>query len=85
MIPRTTECEELIDQLVSGVQKDHCIFHGVYGHVGHSYETSEDRKALDYLAAEFKALEEAAATVKLRHPNDPLTLSVGATPTTTSL
>ena len=85
VIPSTPECEELIDELVSSAQKDHCIFHGIYAHAGHSYDTRKDWEALDYLAAEFKALEEVAASIKSRRPNDPLTLSVGATPTATSL
>ena len=85
VIPGTPECLELVDKLASSAEKGHCVFRAIYAHAGHSYETREDWKALDYLAAEFKALEEVAAAVKSRCPGGPLTLSVGATPTTTSL
>ena len=85
VIPQTPECEQLIGELISAADKGYCIFHGIYAHAGHSYETREDWKALDYLAVEFKALEEVAASVKSRRPNEPLMLSVGATPTATCL
>lgn len=85
VIPSTPECEELIDKLLASAADGHCVFHGIYAHAGHSYETRDDWKALDYLAAEFKSLEEVATSIRARRPTDPLMLSVGASPTATSL
>ncbi|KAH8734485.1 putative serine dehydratase domain-containing protein [Ilyonectria robusta] len=85
VVPGTTECETLIEQLLANETEGKCVFHGIYAHAGHSYETREDWKALDHLAAEFKALEEVAASIVSKLPGHTLTLSVGASPTATSL
>lgn len=85
VIPNTPECEAVIDAVIASARKDHCAFHAIYAHAGHSYETRQDWQALDYLAAEFKALEEVASSIKAKGAGDTLVLSVGATPTTTSL
>ncbi|KAH6900617.1 putative serine dehydratase domain-containing protein [Thelonectria olida] len=83
--PNTPECEVLTAQLLASEENGKCVFHGIYAHAGHSYETREDWKALDHLAIEFKALEEVAHHITAKQPSHPLTLSVGASPTATSL
>ena len=85
VIPSTAECETLIDGIIAAADAGSCLFHGIYAHAGHSYQAREDWKALDYLAAEFKALEAVSSAIRKRRPSDPLVLSVGATPTATSL
>lgn len=86
--PHTPDCAHLVRQLLARDAADKCLFHGLYAHAGNSYETREDWQALDHLAAEFRALDNVARTVVAAgmppdHP--PLTLSVGASPTATSL
>lgn len=83
--PNTPECEVLIERLLAqhGVGKS--VFHGIYAHAGNSYETREDWEALGHLALEFKALEEVAGVIRAKSPEHHLTLSVGASPTATSL
>ncbi|KKA28701.1 hypothetical protein TD95_003787 [Thielaviopsis punctulata] len=61
------------------------VFHGLYIHAGHSYDTRKDWDALDYLMGEFESLAEGAAMVTAEKPGAKLVLSVGATPTATSL
>ncbi|KAH7155801.1 putative serine dehydratase domain-containing protein [Dactylonectria estremocensis] len=83
--PGTKECETLVEHLLASDGAGKCVLHGIYAHAGHSYETREDWKALDHLAAEFKALEEVAKMIISKRPGHALTLSVGASPTATSL
>lgn len=85
VIPSTPECEDLMKALLAYHASSKLEFHGIYAHAGHSYEAREDWKALDYLNAEFQALEEVAAAIEKIAPGHKLTLSVGASPTTTSL
>lgn len=85
VIPSTPECEALIDEIIAAADNGSCLFYGIYAHAGHSYQAREDWKALDYLAAEFKALEAVSLSIRKRRPSDRLVLSVGATPTATSL
>ncbi|KAL2211341.1 hypothetical protein CC79DRAFT_1353432 [Sarocladium strictum] len=85
VIPSTTDCEDLIEALLAHHAAGKLIFHGIYAHAGHSYEAREDWKALDYLNAEFKALEVISTSIEKKAPGHNLTLSVGASPTTTSL
>lgn len=92
--PDTPECKKLVDQLLLSETVGAAVLLGLYAHAGHSYSTRRDWQAMDILAAEFAALRQVASTVRARltHPSDdgssparPLVLSVGATPTTTSL
>lgn len=85
VIPSTPDCEDLIKALLAHHNAGKLVFFGIYAHAGHSYEAREDWRAMDYLNAEFKALEEVAASIEAKKPGHALTLSVGASPTTTSL
>lgn len=85
VLSNTPECEILIDRLLEHHAEGKSIFHGIYAHAGNSYETREDWEALKHLAVEFEALEVVAAVVKSKNADHPLTLSVGASPTATSL
>lgn len=86
VIPGTDVCSQLISSVLSLSNRDVCIFHGLYSHAGHSYSSSSQTAALDYLRQEFEALlvtseqVHSAAAAKL-----PLVLSVGATPTSSAI
>ncbi|KAI1282670.1 putative serine dehydratase domain-containing protein [Xylaria sp. FL0933] len=62
------------------------VFFGLYSHAGHSYASREDWAAMGILGKEFAALHAVAKIVHAEHrPEHPLVLSVGATPTVTTL
>lgn len=85
VIPGTADCENLIAQVLAKEDAGACVFHGIYAHAGQSYEARKDWQALDYLAAEFKSLQDVATSISAKRPGHELTLSVGASPTATSL
>jgi D-serine deaminase-like pyridoxal phosphate-dependent protein len=85
VIPGSDACAQLLDTVLAAEDAGTCVFQGIYAHAGHSYETRRDWQALDYLAAEFASLRDVAALVAQKRPGHALTLSVGASPTATSL
>jgi D-serine deaminase-like pyridoxal phosphate-dependent protein len=86
VIPETTPCTELIASVFSLAKRNECVFHGLYSHAGHSYSSNSQTVALDYLRQELESLLVTVGTVHLTFANQtPLVLSVGATPTTTSI
>ena len=59
---------------------------GLYSHAGHSYAGNSAEEAMDLLTEEIKTLQAASAYVKKRNrAHRPMILSVGATPTATSI
>lgn len=87
VIPTSESYPQLVDAVLSAEKNGSCIFHGLYCHAGHSYGLREDWEAMKWLAAEFAELIKAAGRVrdKISQDHEPLVLSVGATPTTTSI
>lgn len=85
VIPGTDPCPELVDAILKHESTGTLSFLGIYAHAGQSYQAREDWKALDYLIAEFKSLEEVAGVISEKAPGHPLVLSVGASPTATAL
>lgn len=85
VVPGSPDCLRLIDQLLVSEAVGSCIFMGVYTHASQSYEAREDWEALKFLGLEFSSLQSVARDVRKERPNHPLVLSVGATPTVTSL
>ncbi|KAM3086077.1 hypothetical protein ACMFMF_000031 [Clarireedia jacksonii] len=86
VIPETTACTDLIASVFSLANRNECVFHGLYSHAGHSYSSNSQAVALDYLRQELESLLVTIDTVHSKFPkNTPLVLSVGATPTTTSI
>lgn len=75
---------DLITSTLALASSGSCHLLGLYAHAGHSYKGANKSAALDILTEEFKALLEAS---KLIQPSltYPLVLSVGATPSTTSI
>ncbi|GAB1310554.1 Serine dehydratase domain-containing protein [Madurella fahalii] len=85
VVPSSPACETLIDEVLAEEAKGNCVLQGLYAHAGHSYGTREDWGAMEYLAGEFAGLAGVARLVRQKSPNHPLVLSVGATPTTTTI
>ncbi|KAI1801204.1 putative serine dehydratase domain-containing protein [Daldinia bambusicola] len=87
VIPGTPESNKLIDQLLASEEAGSSVLLGVYCHAGHSYAARKDWEAMGILGQEFEALKQVAEVVRdKRAPGkDPLVLSVGATPTTTTI
>ncbi|KAK4648035.1 uncharacterized protein QC761_106570 [Podospora bellae-mahoneyi] len=77
--------EVLIDAVLEAEKQNKCVLHGVYIHAGHSYGTRTDWAALGYLAQEFQICLDFAEAIRKRSPGHKLVLSVGATPTATTI
>lgn len=90
VIPESETCSQLITSLLAlqDLQKIHLL--GVYAHAGHSYSSNSSATAIDFLRLEFEALLITAVSIQSASSSpspfqQPLVLSVGATPTTTSV
>ncbi|KAF4625620.1 hypothetical protein G7Y89_g12545 [Cudoniella acicularis] len=83
--PQTAACSTLISSLLALESQGHLHLLGLYSHAGHSYSSSNRASALDYLRQEFESLFVTSSAVHSISPSKPLVLSVGATPTTTSV
>ncbi|KAI1772629.1 putative serine dehydratase domain-containing protein [Hypoxylon cercidicola] len=84
VVPDTPACGALVDALLASEGKGESALLGLYTHAGHSYATRRDWEAMGILSAEFAALKQVAALVREKRP-EPLVLSVGATPTATTI
>ncbi|KAI0020762.1 putative serine dehydratase domain-containing protein [Xylariomycetidae sp. FL0641] len=78
-------CAALVGQLLLSETVGSSVFLGLYTHAGHSYAARRDWEAMGVLGDEFAALRDVAAAVRRERPGHPLVLSVGATPTATTL
>ncbi|RFU33805.1 hypothetical protein B7463_g2555, partial [Scytalidium lignicola] len=80
---------DILSELVPGAlelsSRGSAVLYGLYSHAGHSYYQGSKAAAVDLLRQEFEALLVTAETVLEASPSIPLVLSVGATPTTTSI
>lgn len=96
VVPGTSTCTSLITALLASEAAGASELLGVYSHAGHSYATREDWEAMGILGAEFEGLKEVAEEVQreqkkahVQNPSHtthrPLVLSVGATPTATTI
>lgn len=85
-IPHTEASSELVDALVLLHAGGTLVFHGLYIHAGHSYDSRESWQALKFLLEEIDVLGRFADALGIRSSQKlPLVLSVGASPTATSL
>jgi D-serine deaminase-like pyridoxal phosphate-dependent protein len=89
--PGSPTCNALITNLLSLHSQNVIHLLGLYSHAGQSYTSTSRVAALDYLRQEFEALLVTTTSIHA-HPDSeylspeiPLVLSVGATPTTTSI
>ncbi|KAI1366259.1 putative serine dehydratase domain-containing protein [Xylaria arbuscula] len=79
-------CVALVRELLLSETVGSSIFWGLYSHAGYSYASREDWEAMNVLGVEFGTLYDVARDVVQKdRPDHPLVLSVGATPTVTSL
>lgn len=85
VLPTSEEALEVITSVLEVESQGHVILTGLYSHAGHSYSGASRATALDYLRQEFEALLVTAEFVRSSSPGKALVLSVGATPTTTSV
>ena len=89
VIPNSSRCSELIEAVLASEKAGGCILHGLYIHAGYSYGHREDWAALKTLADEFTTLASVAEEVRSKTSpgsgHHPLVLSVGATPTATTI
>jgi D-serine ammonia-lyase len=85
VMPNSQDCSRLIDKLLLSEAVGSCVFLGIYTHASQSYEARKDWEGLDFLSLEFSSLQTVAWAIRKERPNHPLVLSVGATPTVTSL
>ncbi|XXH03049.1 hypothetical protein Hte_009439 [Hypoxylon texense] len=88
VIPNTPACAALVDALLASEGRGESALLGLYCHAGHSYATRRDWEAMGILSAEFAGLKQVAVLVREKRPaasSKPLVLSVGATPTATTI
>ena len=78
-------CSELLDAVLAAEEAGDCVLHGLYCHAGHSYGTRDNWAAMHLLALEYAQLSGVAALVRHKSPGHPLVLSVGASPTATTI
>ncbi|KAI4224809.1 MAG: hypothetical protein LQ349_007168 [Xanthoria aureola] len=84
--PSSAEFLNLVTRILDGGKNSMNIeFGGLYSHAGHSYGGSSASQAMDLLIEEIESLRKASEIVKNLHTKIALTLSVGATPTATSV
>lgn len=83
--PGSRSCTSMISSLLSLAAAHEAHFLGLYSHAGQSYSSDSRATALDFLRQEFEALAVTAEAVQSSSPGRKLVLSVGATPTTTSV
>jgi len=85
VIPESGLASALTKSILQSETDGNVKFLGLYIHAGHSYETRKDWQALEYLLDEFTILGRTAEELGLISSRSSLTLSVGASPTATSL
>jgi D-serine deaminase-like pyridoxal phosphate-dependent protein len=83
--PNSNMASALTEAIVQSELDGNITFLGLYIHAGHSYETRKDWQALEYVLEEFTILGHTAETLGLTSSRSSITLSVGASPTATSL
>ncbi|KAI1119262.1 putative serine dehydratase domain-containing protein [Nemania sp. NC0429] len=85
VVPGSPACAALVRELLLAETVGAAVFWGLYSHAGHSYASRRDWEAMGVLGDEFAALYDVARAVRRDRPEHPLVLSVGATPTATTL
>lgn len=85
VVPQSRVCLDLIASLLDLDTKNTAKLLGLYSHAGQSYTSTSPADALNFLRQEFESLLVTAEAVHSLSPYKSLVLSVGATPTTTSV
>jgi D-serine ammonia-lyase len=85
VLPQSQVASQLISDVLHAEEVGAAEFCGLYTHAGQSYYGNDSASAVDLLRQEFEALLVTAELVRSAAPREKLVLSVGATPTTTSI
>lgn len=94
VLPSGETSTKLFESVVAAHKKGCCTLHGLYSHAGHSYSSSSQAIAMGFLHQELHALLVAASEITSISQSTAssgnssvgqLVLSVGATPSTTSI
>ncbi|CAG8956891.1 hypothetical protein HYFRA_00012346 [Hymenoscyphus fraxineus] len=85
VVPQTEACSQLITSMLNLEAEGMANLLGLYAHAGQSYSGNDRATALDYLRQEFESILVTAESVHSTLPSKPIILSVGATPTSTSI
>lgn len=89
VVTESSQFRQLLSHLLNDSDiSSHAKFSGLYSHSGHSYAGNTPSQAIDMLVKEIESLAQASTHLKSLHNdllNQSLTLSVGATPTATSV
>jgi D-serine deaminase-like pyridoxal phosphate-dependent protein len=83
--PQSQAASQLISDVLQAEEIGAAVFHGLYTHAGQSYYGNDRASAVNLLRQELEALLVTAELVKSSTPREKLILSIGATPTTTSI
>ena len=84
--PATMACSTLLTSVITSSRQGHCVLHGLYSHASQSYNAADTASALFFLAQEFRGLLRVIQQVpNLLLDAEELVLSVGATPTATTI
>ncbi|KAB5578407.1 putative serine dehydratase domain-containing protein [Coniochaeta sp. 2T2.1] len=82
VLPGTDHCRLTVEKVAQSAYAGHCVFHGLYSHASQSYNASDSASAMSFLADEFRGLQRV---VKKLFSEGNIVLSVGATPTATTI
>lgn len=86
--PASPAFAALVDAVLAAEAGGALRLHGLYSHAGHSYDCRDVWDPMSLLASEFAGLQQAAEVLRRKEPAaaaHPLVLTVGATPTTTTI
>lgn len=84
--PATQACSVLLTSVITSTRQGHCVLHGLYSHASQSYNAADTTAALSFLGQEFRGLLRVIQQVpNLLLDAEELVLSVGATPTATTI
>lgn len=85
VLPQTEACSQLITAILNLEKEGVANLLGLYAHAGQSYGGGNRATALDFLRQEFESILVTAEAVHSIVPAKAIILSVGATPTSTSI
>lgn len=85
VLPGTDISNFILVEVNMAALEGHCIFHGLYSHASQSYNANDSAAAMSFLADEFRGLQQVVSRFRGGMKKAKLVLSVGATPTATTI
>lgn len=85
VLPGTDLCDLTVGEVNAAAHEGHCVFHGLYSHASQSYNAHDSATAMSFLADEFRGLQQVVEKFRGGLKEAKLVLSVGATPTATTI